>query len=106
MKSGKMPRIFTANRLIQPIKIMLIDQIIQAVTLFGLGMGTVFVLLSLLISCVSLLSYVCENFWSQPEVVKASAVPQTKISESTQNISALEVSIVKAAVKAHREANT
>lgn len=84
---------------------MLLDQLIQAVTLFGLGMGTVFVLLTLLISCVSLLSYVCKNFWSQPQIVQTPVMPKSQPNRPTQNISALEISIVKAAVKAHREAS-
>ena len=84
---------------------MLFNELIQAVSLFGLGMGTVFVLLSLLISCVSLLSYVCKNFGSQPPVVQTPVAPIAQTNKPTQNISALEISIVKAAVKAHREAS-
>ena len=84
---------------------MLLDQLIKAATLFGLGMGTVFVLLTLLISCVSLLSYLCKRYFSHSEGVQTPLVSQEKNSVSNQNISALEISIVKAAVKAHRQAN-
>ncbi len=40
---------------------MLIEKLSQSITLFGLGMGTVFVLLALLIACVTLLSVVCRR---------------------------------------------
>ena len=38
---------------------MLIEELSQSVTLFGLGMGTVFVLLAMLIACVTTLSVFC-----------------------------------------------
>ena len=84
---------------------MLINELIQAVTLFGLGMVTVFVLLTLLISCVSGLSLLCKKFESQTPVLQAAFTPQTKQVNSVKTISELEKSIVKAAVKAHREAS-
>lgn len=80
---------------------MLADQLIQALTLFGLGMGTVFVLLTGLITCVSLLSYFCQKFAPQPE-----AKPSSASIAPTQSVSALEAAIVTAAVKAHRDANS
>lgn len=87
---------------------MLIDQITQAATLFGLGMGTVFVLLSLLIACVSLLSAACLKFEKNP----VHAVPdigtasrnQSVTSAVQSNISEQEQAIVIAAVRAHRQA--
>lgn len=91
---------------------MLIDQITQAATLFGLGMGTVFVLLSLLIACVSLLSAACLKFEKNP----VHAVPDIGIASRNQsvtsaqnaavqsNISEQEQAIVIAAVRAHRQA--
>lgn len=86
---------------------MLTNQLIQAATLFGLGMGTVFFLLTLLISCVGLVSFFCKNFLSTATVMSAADVAsQRKVNEPLQSISALEVSIVKAVVKAHREANS
>ena len=87
---------------------MLIDQVTQAVTLFGLGMGTVFVLLSLLIACVSILSAACLKFEKNP----IHAVPDLRTTNpvsSTQNavqanVSEQERAIVVAAVQAHRQA--
>jgi len=84
---------------------MLLNELLQAVTLFGLGMGTVFVLLTFLISCVSLLSLVCNKLESKPPVSHVARTPQAKIVNPVQAISDIEVSIVKAAVKAHREAS-
>ena len=83
----------------------MLNELIQAVALFGLGMGTVFVLLTLLISCVSLLSLVCKKLESQTPVSQVALAPQTKTVNSVQTVSDLEVSIVKAAVRAHREAS-
>lgn len=83
---------------------MLADQLIQAATLFGLGMGTVFVLLSVLISCVSLLSLACQKFAPQPKVVQNTG-PAAVTTSPVQQVSALETAIVTAAVKAHRDAN-
>ncbi len=59
---------------------MLIEELSQSVTLFGLGMGTVFVLLAMLIACVTTLSVFCryltpDNFREQvvvPEVKRES----------------------------------
>ncbi len=59
---------------------MLIEELSQSVTLFGLGMGTVFVLLAMLIACVTTLSIFCryltpDNFREQvvvPEVKRES----------------------------------
>jgi sodium pump decarboxylase gamma subunit len=88
---------------------MLIDQLNQALILFGLGMGTVFVLLSLLITCVSLLSAACQKFETNP----VHAVPNIGVSkvgnsavESGNNavISDEKKAIIIAAVQAHRQA--
>jgi len=70
---------------------MLTDQLGQALTLFGLGMGTVFVLLSILISCVSVLSWFCKKI--EPHT-------QSQPSSSTEE----EVKAVELAVKQHRNA--
>ena len=86
---------------------MLVDQLTQAATLFGLGMGTVFVLLSLLITCVSLLSAACLKFETNPvhavPNIGAAATP-IKGSASPTSISEQQKSIVIAAVQAHRQA--
>ncbi len=89
---------------------MLLDQITQAATLFGLGMGTVFVLLSLLITCVSLLSLACQKFEKNPvhavpnigeaAMPRANAVTHT----NSASVSEQEHAIVIAAVQAHRQA--
>lgn len=89
---------------------MLLDQLSQAFTLFGLGMGTVFVLLSLLITCVSLLSFACQKFETNP----VHAVPNIGtaangrvISNQTSGqatISDEEKAIVIAAIQSHRQA--
>ena len=86
---------------------MLIDQVTQAVTLFGLGMGTVFVLLSLLIACVSILSAACLKFEKNsihavPDIRAANSVSSSH--EAQSNISEQEQAIVVAAVQAHRQA--
>ena len=83
----------------------MLNELIQAVALFGLGMGTVFVLLTLLISCVSLLSLVFKKLESQTPVSQVALTPQTKTVNSVQTVSDLEVSIVKSAVRAHRESS-
>lgn len=80
---------------------MVLDQIYQAFELFGLGMGTVFVLLSLLISCVSLLSYACQKFETSPE----HNVPNIGVNASARaSVSEQEKATVIAAVQAHRQA--
>ena len=73
---------------------MLIDQLTQAITLFGLGMGTVFLLLTILISCVSILSWFCKKV----DIAQPSS-PQQK-SDPTAN----DIEAVKLAVKSHRNA--
>ena len=88
---------------------MIIDQITQAFALFGLGMGTVFILLSALISCVSLLSYACQRFEKNP----VHAVPDIGVRLPARNgqsttspvtVSEEEKAIVTAAIQAHRQA--
>lgn len=88
---------------------MLLDQLTQALTLFGLGMGTVFVLLTLLITCVSLLSGACQKFETNP----VHAVPNIGVANSRSNggantasmdVSEQEKAIIIAAVQAHRQA--
>ncbi|MFK8067153.1 MAG: OadG family protein [Gammaproteobacteria bacterium] len=86
---------------------MLIDQLTQAATLFGLGMGTVFLLLSLLITCISLLSAACLKFEKNPVHAVPDigiTAPSRKASASQSSISEQEKSIVIAAVQAHRQA--
>ncbi|MGH1428070.1 MAG: OadG family protein [Arenicella sp.] len=86
---------------------MLVDQLTQAVTLFGLGMGTVFVLLTLLITCVSLLSSACLKFETNPvhAVPNIGAAATPRVDPSRQNsMSEQEKSIVIAAIQAHRQA--
>ena len=78
---------------------MLVDQLIQALTLFGLGMGTVFVLLSLLILCVSLLSKLCLKLEKPVGTVTpapASGSPKASAQDSQ------EIAAATAAVKQHR----
>jgi sodium pump decarboxylase gamma subunit len=77
---------------------MLTEQLGQALTLFGLGMGTVFLLLSILISCVSLLSWLCNSIavTSSP----ASSTTGTAISTDQQE----ELKAVELAIKQHRNA--
>ena len=86
---------------------MLIDQLTQAATLFALGMGTIFVLLSLLISGVSLLSAGCAKFCasSMQDLTNADVNPQLAVNSATGNsISDHDKAIVFAAVHAHRQA--
>ncbi len=88
---------------------MLIEQLTQATTLFGLGMGTVFVLLSLLITCVSLLSLACQKFETNPvhavpDIGAANSRNNARTSASSASISEQEKAIVIAAVQAHRQA--
>jgi len=80
---------------------MLLENLSQAVTLFALGMGTVFVLLTLLISVVSLLSTICLKFESdsQSETANGALIPSDR-----KNISEMDRAIVFAAVQAHRQA--
>ena len=81
---------------------MLVDQLMQALTLFGLGMGTVFVLLSLLILCVSALSLVCKKL----ENTTATVVPASAaIAAQNQNNNSQEIAAATAAVKLHRAKN-
>jgi len=86
---------------------MLLDNLSQAVSLFGLGIGTVFVLLSLLIACVTLLSAACLKFEKNP----VHATPDIGVSGKRAarntggaNITQQERDIVVAAVQAHRQA--
>lgn len=89
---------------------MPLDQLSQAATLFGLGMGTVFVLLSLLITCVTLLSMACQKFETNP----VHAVPNIGVAANARgvgnqtsgqtNISEQEKAVVIAAIQAHRQA--
>lgn len=89
---------------------MLLDQITQAATLFGLGMGTVFVLLSLLITCVSMLSFACQKFEKNPvhAVPNIGEPAMPRANAATDNasvtISEQEHAVVIAAVQAHRQA--
>jgi len=86
---------------------MLIDDLSQAISLFGLGIGTVFVLLSVLIACITLLSSACLKFEKNPvhavPDIGVSAKPTTGQIKAT-SISELEKQIVIAAVNAHRQA--
>jgi len=86
---------------------MLIDQLVQAVTLFALGMGTIFILLSLLISGVSLLSVVCAKFetGSKNNSTNIGTSSQFSVNLATGNsISEHDQAIIFAAVRAHRQA--
>ena len=80
---------------------MLLENLSQAVTLFALGMGTVFLLLTLLISIVSLLSTICLKFESDlsPETTQEALIPS-----SNKNISEIDRAVIFAAVQAHRQA--
>ena len=84
---------------------MLLDQLSQATTLFGLGMGTVFVLLSLVITCVSLLSAACQKFEKTP-VHTALDINAKEATRNTQisNVTEQEKAIVISAIHAHRQA--
>lgn len=73
---------------------MIVDQLTQAITLFGLGMGTVFVLLSILIFCVSVLSWLCKKIDTN----------QPTPSHQSPDTAAAEIDAVKSAVKSHRQA--
>lgn len=85
---------------------MLIDQLAQAATLFALGMGTIFVLLSLLISGVSLLSAVCAKFEVNPDnsAYVESDQQHAANSETGNTVPERDKAIVIAAVHAHRQA--
>lgn len=78
---------------------MLVDQLIQALTLFGLGMGTVFVLLGMLILCVSILSKLCQKL-EKPAAMNTSisAAPSPKAPAQDSQ----EIAAATAAVKQHR----
>ena len=77
---------------------MMINELLKAVTLFGLGMGTVFVLLSILISCVTLLSWLCKKIEPQQSVSLA------QNTNTTSSSATAEIDAVKLAVKSHRNA--
>ena len=83
---------------------MLLDQLLQAVTLFGLGMGTVFVLLTLLIACVSLLSTICQKF-EGPNIQDISDISgMSAAGNNVNHVSEQEKAIVVTAVQMHRQA--
>jgi len=83
---------------------MIFDQLIQAMTLFCLGMGTVFVLLTILISCISLLSIFCKNARPENAVVKINSTTQTDVPELGKPVSDEESSVIKAVIKKHLDA--
>jgi len=72
---------------------MLMENITQGLTLFMLGMGTVFVLLSVLIFCITIVSSFCRK----PHVNGESARPSS-------NQGADEIEAAKIAVRLHRQA--
>lgn len=78
---------------------MLNDQLWQALTLFGLGMGTVFLLLAILITCVSVLSWFCRNIQVDPKTPASPSSNESKIKTAQDELLAAEL-----AVKRHRSA--
>jgi len=86
---------------------MLLNDLSQAISLFGLGIGTVFVLLSVLIACVTLLSSLCLKYEKSPvhAVPDIGVSPKSNLNQGANaQITAQEKQIVIAAVKAHRQA--
>lgn len=67
---------------------MLIEKLSQSITLFGLGMGTVFVLLVMLIGCVTMLSIGC-RYWAKDGVGGQPVITNDQVKREQVNQSAV-----------------
>jgi len=69
--------------------------ILEGFKFMGLGMGTVFVFLVIMIVCMNIMSTVIDKFFSEPEV---SATPSVSASNDNKKV----VAAITAAIKHHR----
>ena len=72
--------------------------VIEGLKFMGLGMGTVFVFLGVMIVCMNIMSYLIHKFFPEPQ---ASATSSS--SSSVQQDNKKIVAAITAAIKHHRE---
>lgn len=70
--------------------------VIEGLKFMGLGMGTVFMFLTVMIVCMNIMSYLVHKFFPEPQV---SATPNSSAKQDNKKI----VAAITAAIKHHRE---
>ena len=71
--------------------------LIEGLKFMGLGMGTVFVFLTIMIICMNIMSYIVHRFFPEPQVTA------TPSSSNQQQDNKKIVAAITAAIKHHRE---
>jgi len=74
--------------------------VIEGLKFMGLGMGTVFVFLAIMIFCMNIMSYIVHKFFPEPQV---SITPSNGSNTTTTQDKKKIVAAITAAIKHHRE---
>ena len=73
--------------------------VIEGLKFMGLGMGTVFVFLAIMIVCMNIMSYIVHRFFPEPQASTTPSASSSSVIEDNKKI----VAAITAAIKHHRE---